>query len=264
MDAERMTVPKFRSLKGKRKPVCLTAYDEPTGRLADEAGVDLILVGDSLGNVVLGYENTLPVTMEEMEHHVRATRRGVTRALLVADMPFGSFQASVDHTVECACRLVKAGAEAVKLEGGSSVEKSIRRLTEVGVPVMGHVGMTPQSVHSFGGFRVQGRGEQAEMLMREAMRVQEAGAFSVVLEMVPADVAERITAKLSIPTIGIGAGPGCDGQIQVFHDILNLGRFHPKHARVFADAAQTITEGIRTYAEQVREGTFPSSEESFQ
>lgn len=258
-----MTVPKFRSLKGKRKLVCLTAYDEPTGRLADSGGVDLILVGDSLGNVVLGYENTLPVTMDEMLHHVRAARRGIRTALLVADMPFGSFQGSVDNTVDNACALMKAGAEAVKLEGGSAVAPAIERLVSVGVPVMGHVGMTPQSVHSYGGFRVQGRGNQADLVAVEARRVADAGAFSLVIEMTPANVAARITSALSVPTIGIGAGVQCDGQIQVFHDLFGLGTFLPKHARTMFDAGAGIREGVRKYAELVESGGFPSDEESF-
>jgi 3-methyl-2-oxobutanoate hydroxymethyltransferase len=263
MDAEQMTVPKFRNSKGKRALVCLTAYDEPTARLADAAGVDLILVGDSLANVVLGYPNTLPVTLSEMVHHVRAARKGVQRALFVADMPFGTFQSSVDHTVECACELMKAGAEAVKLEGGSAVAEATRRLTEVGIPVMGHVGMTPQSVHSFGGYRVQGRGGHADAVVCEASKAAEAGAFAVVLEMVPSAVAERITSEVPVPTIGIGAGAGCDGQIQVFHDILNLGTFRPKHARVFFDAGEAIRDGVAAYVEAVRSGGFPGSEESF-
>lgn len=258
-----MTVPKFRSAKGQRKLVCITAYDEPTGRLADAAGVDLILVGDSLGNVVLGYENTIPVTMEDMLHHVRATRHGVKNALLVADMPFGSFQGSVDHTVACACELMKAGAEAVKLEGGSAVASAIQRLVSVGVPVMGHIGMTPQSVHSYGGFRVQGRGNQGDLVAEEAKRVSDAGAFSLVIEMTPAVVAKRITSEIPIPTIGIGAGSECDGQIQVFHDIFNMGQFHPKHARVFFDAGAALTDGIRSYCQSVHSGAFPGEEEAF-
>ncbi len=258
-----MTVPKFRAAKGKQRLVCITAYDEPTARLADQANVDLILVGDSLGNVVLGYANTLPVTQSEMLHHVRAASHGVKSALLVADMPFGTFQGSVDRTVEYACEMIKAGAEAVKLEGGKAVEAAIQRLTEVGIPVMGHVGMTPQSVNAFGGFRVQGRGNQADALAMEARRVADAGAFAVVLEMVPAMVAERVTSETPIPTIGIGAGVGCDGQVQVFHDILNLGTFHPKHARVFFDAGAAITNAISNYADSVRAGSFPTDEESF-
>ena len=213
-----------RSNSEKRKIVCLTAYDYPTARLVDDADVDIVLVGDSLGMVVLGYENTLPLTMEEMLHHTRAVRRGVRKALLVADMPYGSFHGDKSEAVRNAVRFVKeAGAEAVKIEGGERRMDLIAQLVEAEIPVMGHVGLTPQSMHAFGGFRVQGKTvEAAEQLLRDARAVEAAGAFSIVLESMPREMAAQITRELRIPTIGIGAGPECDGQILVLHDMIGL------------------------------------------
>ena len=206
------------------KITCLTAYDYPTARLLDEAGVDILLVGDSLGMAVLGYESTIPVTLDEILHHLRAVRRGTRRALLVADMPFGSFHVSVEESIRNAVRLVKeGGAEAVKVEGGERRIELIARLVEAEIPVMGHVGLTPQSVNAMGGFHVQGKtAEASRQIERDARAVEAAGAFSVVLESMPREVAARITEKLRIPTIGIGAGPDCDGQILVFHDLVGL------------------------------------------
>ena len=249
-----------------RKITCLTAYDYPTARLLDEAGVDILLVGDSLGMVVLGYENTLPVTLEEMLHHTRAVRRGTRRALVVADMPYGSYHAEMAESVRNAVRFVKeAGAEAVKVEGGERRLELIARLVEAEIPVMGHVGLTPQSLHAMGGFKVQGKTpEAAEQLLRDARAVEAAGAFSIVLESVPRELATRITAELRIPTIGIGAGPDCDGQVLVIHDLLGFSLGHtPKFARRYANLAETISQAAREYCDDVQNGRFPSDAESY-
>jgi 3-methyl-2-oxobutanoate hydroxymethyltransferase len=249
-----------------RKIVCLTAYDYPTARLVDEAGVDIVLVGDSLGMVVLGYENTLPLTMEEMLHHTRAVRRGVRKALLVADMPYGSFHGDRNEAVRNAVRFVKeAGAEAVKIEGGERRMELIAQMVEAEIPVMGHIGLTPQSLHAFGGFRVQGKTvEAADQLLRDARAVEAAGAFSVVLESIPRELAARITSELRIPTIGIGAGPECDGQVLVLHDMIGLSLGHtPKFARRYANVGEAISHAVTAYAEDVREGRFPSDAESY-
>ena len=245
---------------------CLTAYDYPTARLLDEAGVDILLVGDSLGMVVLGYENTLPVTMEEMLHHTRAVRRGTRRALVVADMPYGSYHAELEESLRNAVRFVKeGGAEAVKLEGGEKRLELIARLVEAEIPVMGHIGLTPQSVHTLGGFKVQGKTvEAAEQLLRDAQSVEAAGAFAIVLESVPRELAARITQQLRIPTIGIGAGPECDGQVLVFHDLVGLTQGTvPKFARRYANLAEEIARAAGEYCEDVRSGRFPSDEQSF-
>jgi 3-methyl-2-oxobutanoate hydroxymethyltransferase len=250
----------------RRKIVCLTAYDYPTARLLDEAGVDVVLVGDSLGMVVLGYENTLPLTVDEMLHHTRAVRRGVRKALLVADMPYGSFHGDRNEAVRNAVRFVKeAGAEAVKVEGGERRMELIAQLVEAEIPVMGHIGLTPQSMHAFGGFRVQGKTvEAAEQLLRDARAVEAAGAFSIVLESIPRELAARITSELRIPTIGIGAGPECDGQILVLHDMIGLSLGHkPKFTRQYANVAETISHAVAAYAGDVREGRFPADEESY-
>jgi 3-methyl-2-oxobutanoate hydroxymethyltransferase len=249
-----------------QKIVCLTAYDYPTSRLADEAGVDVILVGDSLAMVVLGYDTTLPVTLDEMVHHTRAVRRGTRRALVVADMPYGSYHAGIDESLRNAVRFVKeAGAEAVKVEGGERRLELIARLTEAEIPVMGHVGLTPQSLHALGGYRVQGKtADAAEQLLRDARAVEAAGAFAVVLEAVPRDLAARITRELRIPTIGIGAGPDCDGQILVVHDLLGLTFTQtPKFARQYANLGETISAALRDYCSDVRSGNFPTDAESY-
>ncbi len=248
------------------KITCLTAYDYPTARLLDEAGLDVLLVGDSLAMVALGYENTLPVTLEEMLHHTRAVRRGTHRALLVADMPYGSYHDDPTEGVRHAIRFVKeAGAEAVKIEGGERRMDLIARLVEAEIPVMGHIGLTPQSVNAFGGFRVQGRTEEAaERVLRDARAVEAAGAFSVVLESIPRELAARITAELKIPTIGIGAGPDCDGQVLVIHDLLGLTFGHqPKFARRYADLGEIISRAAAEYCRDVQQGRFPSDEESY-
>jgi 3-methyl-2-oxobutanoate hydroxymethyltransferase len=248
------------------KITCLTAYDYPTARLLDEAGVDVLLVGDSLAMVMLGYESTLPVTLEEMLHHTRAVRRGTRRALLVADMPYGSYHDDPMDGVRHAVRFVKeAGAEAVKIEGGERRMDLIARLVEAEIPVMGHIGLTPQSVNAFGGFRVQGKTEEAaERVLRDARAVEAAGAFSVVLESIPRELAARITAELKIPTIGIGAGPDCDGQVLVIHDLLGLTFGHqPKFARRYADVGEIISRAAAEYCRDVQQGRFPSDEESY-
>lgn len=250
----------------KRKITCLTAYDYPTARLLDEAGVDILLVGDSLGMVVLGYDSTLPVTLDEMLHHVRAVRRGTSRALVVADMPYGSFHVSLDESVRNAVRLVKeGGAEAVKVEGGERRIELIARLVEAEIPVMGHVGLTPQSLNALGGFRVQGKtADAARQVARDARAVEAAGAFAVVLESMPRELAASITAKLRIPTIGIGAGPDCDGQVLVFHDLVGLTMDHtPKFARRHANLAAEISRAVTEYCDDVRSGRFPSDAESY-
>jgi 3-methyl-2-oxobutanoate hydroxymethyltransferase len=249
-----------------QKITCLTAYDHPTARLLDDAGVDILLVGDSLGMAVLGYESTIPVTLEEILHHLRAVRRATRRALLVADMPFGSFHVSVEESIRNAVRLVKeGGAEAVKVEGGERRIELIARLVEAEIPVMGHVGLTPQSVNAMGGFHVQGKtGEASRQIERDARAVEAAGAFSVVLESVPREVAARITEKLRIPTIGIGAGPDCDGQVLVFHDLLGITTGHvPKFVRRYADLSGEISRAVSEYCEDVRSGRFPSDAESY-
>ena len=250
----------------RKKITCLTAYDYPTARLLDEAGVEVLLVGDSLGMVVLGYDSTLPVTLDEMLHHVRAVRRGTKRALLVADMPYGSFHVSNDESIRNAMRLIKeGGAEAVKIEGGERRLELISRLVEAEIPVMGHVGLTPQSINALGGFHVQGKTvDAAKQLERDAKAVEAAGAFSVVLESVPRELAARITEKLRIPTIGIGAGPDCDGQVLVFHDLVGLTIGHtPKFARQYANLSGEISRAVEAYCSDVRSGGFPSDAESF-
>src|SRR5256714_5648757 len=248
------------------KLVCLTAYDYPTARLLDEAGVDVILVGDSLSMVVLGHESTLPVTLEDMLHHTRAVRRGTRRALVVSDMPFGSYHTDTSESLRNAVRFVKeAGAEAVKVEGGERRLELIARLTEAEIPVMGHVGLTPQSVNALGGYRVQGRTtDSAEQLLRDARSVEAAGDFAVVLEAVPRELAAQITRELRIPTVGIGAGPDCDGQILVVHDMLGL-TFEPpaKFARQYANVGEIISKAVREYCADVRNGSFPSDAESY-
>ena len=261
----KVTMPALAEMKRQGKPIsALTAYDYATSRLVDEAGIDLVLVGDSLAMVVLGHENTLAVTVDEMLHHTRAVRRAVRRALVVADMPFGSYHGTVAEGVANAVRFVKeAGAEAVKIEG-PRVEL-VQALTAAEIPVVGHLGLTPQSVHRMGGYRVQARTEEAAMqLATDARALADAGAGALVLEGVPREVAKALTAELPIPTIGIGAGPDCDGQILVFHDMVNL-TFAPaaKFVRRYADASALLREAIEHYREDVEHHAFPSDEESY-
>ena len=244
----------------------LTSYDYPIARLVDKGGIDMILVGDSVGTVISGYPNTLPVTIDQMIYHAKAVTKAVERAFVVIDMPFGSFQVGLDDTVRNACRMIKeTGAEAVKLEGGRNMKEKISALVRVDIPVMGHIGLTPQSIHRMGGHRVQGRDiAQRNALMRDAVAVQDAGAFAVVLEGIPADLAEEITKKLAIPTVGIGAGPHCDGQILVVHDLLGFDeRFNPKFLRKYVDLSAIIQKAVADYAEDVREGKFPGPEQCY-
>jgi 3-methyl-2-oxobutanoate hydroxymethyltransferase len=267
MDVAKVTPQSLLAQKQHRAAItALTAYDYPTARLVDEAGVDMLLVGDSLGMAVLGYEDTLSVTMEEMLHHARAVRRAVTRAMLVVDMPYGSYQLSVEETVRNALRFVKeAGSEAVKLEGGAPQAARVRALTDAEIPVVGHIGLTPQSLHRMGGYRVQGRSEAAAtQLSDDALALEQAGAIALVLEGIPRELAAHITSLLTIPTIGIGAGPGCDGQILVFHDAFSMSFRQPaKFVRSFGDAAVLIRNGLEEFRAAVEAREFPNDQESY-
>jgi len=264
---DKITTRTLQQMKAQRQRiVAVTAYDYPSAQLADAAGVDVILVGDSVANTVLGYETTLPVRLETMLHHLQAVRRGVQRALLVADMPFLSYGVSVEDAVYNAGALMQAGAEAVKVEGASPrVLESIRAMVGVGIPVMAHLGLTPQSIHQFGGYRLQGRtASEQEALLQAAQAVQEAGAFSLVLEVIPASLAKRITESVPIPTIGIGAGVHCDGEIQVWHDILGLSERTFKHTKRYAELREVILNALRQYADEVRQRQFPTPAQSFE
>jgi 3-methyl-2-oxobutanoate hydroxymethyltransferase len=265
--AEKITVPEI--VKKKRrgeKITCLTAYDYSFARILDEAGVDILLVGDSLGCVVQGHPNTLPVTMEDMIYHTRAVARGRKRALLVTDMPFLSYQASLEQAVRNAGKLLQeASAEAVKLEGGVTRRETIEAITRAGIPVMGHIGLTPQSVHAFGGYKVQGKEKEARArILNDARAVEEAGAFAVVLEGMPSDLAGEITGQLAIPTIGIGAGAACDGQVLVIHDLLGLfDDFTPKFVKRYAELKGVTGGAVKHFIGDVRSGKFPAPEHSF-
>jgi len=263
----RVTIRDFQRRKRAGEPiVMITAYDYPGARLVEQAGIDLILVGDSLGMVMLGYDSTVPVTLEEMIHHGRAVVRGTERALVVVDLPFMTYQVNIEEALRNAGRVMKeAGAGAVKLEGGGPVAETIRRIVQAGIPVMAHLGLTPQSVHQLGGYHVQGKTAKAEArLLDDAIAVEEAGAFALVLEAVPAELAGRVSQRLRIPTIGIGAGPACDGQVQVFHDLLGINDdFLPHHARRYGHLADAVRSAVRAYAEDVRRRTFPTAAESF-
>lgn len=263
----KISVPLLLQRKARSEKItCLTAYDYPIARLVDEAGIDLILVGDTLGPVVLGYDSTLPVTDEEILHHLRAVRRGVKRALLVADLPYGSYHINCEEALRIAIRFLKEGkAEAVKLEGGRKRASLIRRLVDAEIPVLGHVGLTPQSVHVFGGHRVQGKtAAAASEVLEDALAVEDAGAFAIVLEGMPRELAGLITRRLRVPTIGIGAGPECDGQILVLHDLLGLTAGPlPKFVRPYAAIAETIRGALERYGDDVRAGRFPCDAESY-
>jgi 3-methyl-2-oxobutanoate hydroxymethyltransferase len=264
--ARPVTVPDIRAARGARRLVMLTAYDHPTARLLDAAGVDILLVGDSLGNNVLGYDSTLPVTMDEMLHHTKAVARGTRRALVVADMPYLSYQTGRRDAIRNAGRFLKeAGAAAVKIEGGRRRATLVRALVEAEIPVMGHVGLTPQSVHLMGGYKVQGkRADEAEALVDDARAIEEAGAFSLVLEGMPEAVGRRITEAVGIPTIGIGAGRYCDGQVLVFHDLVGLSAGPaPRFVRRYADLAGAITDAARRFAADVRGGSYPDASETY-
>jgi 3-methyl-2-oxobutanoate hydroxymethyltransferase len=265
---QRVTVRDLTDMKSRgEKIVVLTAYDYLFARLVDDGGADVVLVGDSLGQVVLGYDSTLPVTIEDMIHHARAVRRGVQRGMLVVDMPFLSFQISAEETLRNAGRMLKeTGCEAVKLEGGDELTADcVRALVRAGIPVMGHIGLTPQSVHAVGGYRVQGReAADASRIKEEAARLQAAGCFSIVLELMPATLAADITRALQIPTIGIGAGSAVDGQVLVLYDMLGLNDgFKPKFLRRFSNLAEQTRTGIKTFADAVRDGSYPAAEHSF-
>lgn len=262
----KITIPDL--LKKKRegkKLTMLTAYDYPFAQIVDEAGIDMILIGDSLGVVVQGNDNTLSVTMDEMLYHTRIVSRAVEHALVIGDMPFMSFQPSIETAVQNACRFLQAGATAVKLEGGEAVADRIRALARMDIPVMGHVGLTPQSIHRMGGYKVQGREQAAaERILADAKAVEEAGAFAIVLEGVPLELGRKITKTASIPTIGIGAGPHCDGQVLVLHDLLGLfERFHPTFVRTYANLKSQALDAVKRYKEEVETGKFPSEEESY-
>ncbi|BAF58401.1 MAG: 3-methyl-2-oxobutanoate hydroxymethyltransferase [Pelotomaculum sp.] len=267
MDQEKVTTATIKQMKAEGRPVTmLTAYDYPMARMVDEAGIDMILVGDSLGNVVLGYDSTLPVTMEDMLHHVKAVCRGVSRAMVVADMPFLSYQVSVEEAVRNAGRFLKeTGAQAVKLEGGQEVAGAVRAIVNAGIPVVGHLGLTPQSIHQLGGFKVQGREERAaRKLLSDARALEEAGAFCIVLECVPAPLAKVVTEKLQAVIIGIGAGPYCDGQVLVTHDLLGLyPKFTPRFVKKYLNLHENIAAALKQYKEEVEERTFPGPEHSF-
>ncbi|MGB9712404.1 MAG: 3-methyl-2-oxobutanoate hydroxymethyltransferase [Dissulfurimicrobium sp.] len=262
-----LTIPDLKKKAASGEKIAmLTAYDCPFAGFVDEAGADIVLVGDSLGMVVLGYDSTVPVTMDEMLHHAKAVRRGVKRALLVADMPFLSYQISEEEAIKNAGRFLKeAGCHGVKIEGGLDMAGVIRRVVKAGIPVMGHIGLTPQTVTALGGYKVQGKDvESAKRLIEDALAVEEAGAFAIVLECIPTGLAGLITEKLSIPTIGIGAGPLCSGQVLVINDILGLfDRFIPRFVKQYANLAPQIRQALKNYVEEVREGRFPLEENSF-
>jgi len=264
---KKVTVPLLAEMKrAGEKITMLTAYDYPTARLLDEAGIDIMLVGDSVGPVVLGYENTLPVTMEEVIHHTKAVVRGRTYSHVVFDMPFMSYQEEPVQAVRNAGRAVKeTGCDAVKLEGGQNVAEIIRAITRVDIQVMAHIGLTPQSIHRMGGYRVQGREDtQKAKLIEDALAVEDAGAYALVIEGVPTDVATEITEKLDIPTIGIGAGPNCDGQVLVYHDMVDSGWGRkPQFVKRYADLNGVATEAAKTFIKEVREGVFPDEEHSY-
>ncbi|RJQ78085.1 MAG: 3-methyl-2-oxobutanoate hydroxymethyltransferase [Desulfobacteraceae bacterium] len=268
MASDKFTIQSFRTAKVARRPISmLTAYDYTTATLLDEAGVDSVLVGDSLGMVMLGYDNTLRVTMDEMIHHTKAVARGTRRALLIGDMPFLSFHISVEETVRNAGRFIQEGrAEAVKLEGGAAVIDKIRAIVKAQIPVLGHLGLTPQSVNVFGGFKVQGKDiDAARRLVDDALLLQDAGVFGLVLEAVPDTLARVITQKLQIPTIGIGAGPHCDGQVLVIQDMLGMFRkMKPKFVKTYAHLGDEMVAAVKKYIEEVGSGQFPQAEHCFQ
>ncbi|MBA4181233.1 MAG: 3-methyl-2-oxobutanoate hydroxymethyltransferase [Anaerolinea sp.] len=265
----RISIHKLRELKARgQRFAMVTAYDYPSARLVEQAGIPVILVGDSLGSVILGYESTVPVTMDDIVYHTRAVVRGTERAIIVADMPFMSYQANADDAVRNAGRLLQeGGATAVKLEGGSHIAPLVHRMVESGIPVMGHLGLTPQSVNQFGGHKVQGKTPAAAArLINDARALEAAGAFAVVLETIPAPLARMVSERLSVPTIGIGAGPHCDAQVQVFHDMLGIydDRRPLRHAKRYAVLGETIREAMRAYIQEVESGAFPTMEHAFE
>ncbi len=261
----KITVPILKGMKGEKKITMLTAYDHPTAKIMDDAGIDTILVGDSVGPVVLGYPNTIPVTVDQMIHHTQAVARGIKKALLIIDMPFMSYQESIEQAKRNAGRMFKeSGAEAVKLEGGVAMHDTIKAIVDIDIPVVAHIGLTPQSIHRMGGYKVQGKGKDVEKLIADARAIEAAGAFMVVLECVPRQLAKEITQMLSIPTIGIGAGPDCDGQVLVIHDLLGLlGDFRPKFVKQYRNLSEDIGNAIKEYIGDVTSGSFPDDSQSF-
>ena len=263
----RITINQIKEMKQRGEKIAmLTAYDYSTAKLVDEAGIPLILVGDSLGMVVLGYESTIPVTMEEMLHHTKAVVRGTKQAMVIGDMPFMTYHISVDDALYNAARFIQeGGTQAVKLEGGVTVAEKVRRIVECGIPVMGHIGLTPQSIHQFGGFKLQGKTpEAAARLLEDARALEEAGAFAIVMETIPAQLARIITAKVGIPTIGIGAGVDCDGQVLVINDVLgSFTEFVPKHAKQYAKLTDIIQKAVTEYQNEVKSGSFPTEKQSY-
>ncbi len=263
----RITINQIKEMKQRGEKIAmLTTYDYSTARIVDEVGIPLILVGDSLGMVVLGHESTIPVTMEDILHHTKAVVRGTRRSMVIADMPFMTYHITVDDALRNAARFIQeGGAQAVKLEGGVAVAEKIRRIVECGIPVIGHIGLTPQSVHQFGGYKVQGKTpETAVKLLEDARALEKAGAFAIVLETVPTQLAALITRKIGIPTIGIGAGIGCDGQVQVIHDILGwFTDFVPKHTKQYAQLSDIMSSAIADYYNEVKDGSFPTDKQSF-
>lgn len=263
----RVTISDIREMKSRGEKIpMITAYDYTSARIVDAAGIPIVLVGDTLGQVVLGYDSTLPVTMDEMIHHTKAVARGTRDALIVGDMPFMSYQASTTEALHNAGRfLQEGGAQAVKLEGGVGMALTVQRMVSSGIPVMGHIGLTPQSVNQLGGYKVQGKSLKAAVrLMEDARALEEAGAFALVLECVPASLARLITERVAIPTIGIGAGKSCDGQVQVFHDMLGLFTdFVPKHAKRYANLGETISSALAQYISEVKDQSFPGKEHSY-
>ncbi|MFC1932695.1 3-methyl-2-oxobutanoate hydroxymethyltransferase [Chloroflexota bacterium] len=263
----RININQIKEMKQKgEKITMLTAYDYSTAKIVDEAGIPLILVGDSLGMVMLGYESTIPVTMAEMLHHTKTVVRGTKQAMIIGDMPFMTYHVSVDDALRNAARFIQeAGAQAIKLEGGVTVAEKVRRVVECGIPVMGHIGLTPQSIHQFGGFKIQGKTPEAAIRMLEdAKALEQAGAFAIVMEVVPTPLAALISQKVAIPTIGIGAGVGCDGQVQIINDILgSFTDFVPKHAKQYAKLADIMRNAVTEYYNEVKAGSFPTDKQSF-
>jgi 3-methyl-2-oxobutanoate hydroxymethyltransferase len=263
----RTTIQHVRDFKVRgEKFAMLTAYDYPTAQIVDRAGIPVILVGDSLGTVILGYESTIPVTMDDMIHHTKAVTRGSRNAMVVGDMPFMTYHVNIEETLRNAARFIQeAGAQAVKLEGGVSVADKVKKIVDCGIPVMGHIGLTPQSINQLSGHKIQGRSlEASRKLMADAKALEAAGAFAIVLETMPAELSAYITSKIGIPTIGIGAGAGCDGQVQVISDLLGLFTdFVPKHSKQYAKLAGLMSEGITAYANDVNKGAFPTEQQSF-
>jgi 3-methyl-2-oxobutanoate hydroxymethyltransferase len=268
MERKALTLTRMKKMKQDHEPIAVvTAYDYPSANLAEQAGVDVILVGDSLGNVVLGYESTVPVTIDDMVYHTRAVTRGAPHTFIVADMPFATYHGSVDITLRHAARLMQEGlAKAIKMEGGQEIVPSVEACVRAGIPVMAHIGLTPQSINQIGGYRVQGKNsKQAQKLLNDALALQTAGAFAIVLELVTEEIAELISGELSIPTIGIGAGPKCDGQVLVFHDLLGYGGdiIKKKFVKEFAQIGDTIRTGISAYVQEVKQRAFPSQDHVF-